>query len=151
MVTFLLRSCHTKWRPDSSSQTSQQHSENQQELLMTSCRTTIKAIFQNVLLCQWDNSASVHLSAQLPVHGLAFLTLSTVLHFSLFNLSPSNLPPTHLHILLRRFKNRWLKIRTLHKNVKPQRHMENVHHKSLSLLYLLHWLRTLLSRQFSLQ
>lgn len=145
MVTFLLRACHTKWRLECSSQTSQQCSENQWELLLISCRTAIKAMLHNVLLWQWDNSPTfVHLSGQFPVQGFAFLTLSSVpLFFSFWFVSfrPSHWL-TYSHILLRHFKNRCLKIRTLHKSVESRRHMENGPNKSFFLVYPLRYLWT---------
>lgn len=136
--------CHTKWRFDCSSQTSQQYRGNQWELLLISCRTAIKAMFHDVLLWQRDNSPTLaHLSGQFPVQGFAFWTLSCCLYFSLFDLSPSDLPPDSLtRTSFWDFKNRCLKIRTLHKSVESLRHMENGHNKSFFLLCPLHYLWT---------
>lgn len=52
---------------------------------------------------------------------------------------PQIFPLTQQHILLRRFKNRWLKLRTLYKNVEPLRHMENVRNKSLFFTFCMDW------------
>lgn len=136
--------CHTKWRLDCSSQTSHQYWENQGELLLMSCRTTIKAMFHNVLLWQWDNSPTlVHPSGQFPVQGFAFWTLSCVpLSFSFwfvsFRSSPWLIYPTSFWD----FKNRCLKIRTLHKSVESLRHTENGRNKSSFLICPLHHLWT---------
>lgn len=104
--------------------------------MLTSCRSTIKATFQNVLLWQQGSSPTLCSSSTMDLPSspcpLCFIYLFLIC-------LPQIFPLTQQHILLRCFKNRWLKLRTLHKNVEPLRHMENVRNKSLSFTFCMDW------------